>query len=234
MEGILLRRRLLNKKKKKIQLIAQNDPQSPITEQFRLLRNNIHFSAVDMENKTIVVTSPEPSDGKSTTAANLAIVLAQDGKKVILVDADLRKPSIHYTFNLSHTEGLTSVLSRKVSISAAINRTAIPGLHILTSGPVPPNPAKLVHSYAMGFVIEKLKEVFDYVIIDTPPILSVTDAQIIANKCDGVILVISGGKTYRERAKKAKEILENARAQILGVVVNRVKPKKNEYYGNYS
>lgn len=229
-----MRRRLLNKKNRKIQLIAQSNPQSSITEQFRLLRNNIHFSSIDRENKTIVITSPEPSDGKSTTAANLAIVLAQDGKKVILVDVDLRKPSIHYTFSLGNTEGLTGILSRKISISSAINRTTIPGLSILTSGPIPPNPSKLVNSYAMSFVIEKLKEVFDYVIIDTPPILSVTDAQVIANKCDGVILVISGEKTYRERAKKAKEILENARAQILGVVVNQVKPKKNEYYGEYN
>jgi capsular exopolysaccharide synthesis family protein len=220
-----------NQKKRAVQLIAHTHPHSPITEQYRLVRNNIQFSSVDRDIKTILITSPESADGKSMTAANLAIVLAQQEKRVVLVDVDLRKPSVHYTFNVSNMAGITNVLSRKVSLSLATYKTSIPNLDILTSGPIPPNPSELLNSNAMGMVIEELKQMYDYVVFDSPPILSVTDSQSIANKCDGVILVISSGKTYREKAGKAKELLEKARSPILGVVVNRSKSKAAEYYG---
>ena len=155
-----------------------------------------------------MVTSPEPSDGKSTTAANLAIVLAQQGKQVLLVDTDLRKPSVHYTFNVSNMIGLTSVLTKKFSLDRAILKTNVPNLEILTSGPIPPNPSELLNSNAMEIVVAQMNNIFDFIVFDTPPVLAVTDPQIIASKCDGVIMVIASGKTNKDRAMEAKILLE--------------------------
>ncbi|PEQ95989.1 capsular biosynthesis protein [Bacillus sp. AFS006103] len=222
-----------NNGKRPIQLITHENPQSPITEQYRQIRNNIRFASVDKEIKTIVVTSPEPSDGKSTTAANLAIILAQQEKRVILVDADLRRPSIHYAFSVSNLGGLTSVLTWQKSLKTEITTTQVPNLDILTCGPVPPNPSELLNSKAMERVIEELKESYEYVVFDTPPILAVTDSQIMANKCDGVVLVVCSRKTKNYKGLYAKELLEKANSHLLGVVVNGVKVKRNWYYGQY-
>jgi len=222
-----------SKNKKIVNLITQFKPQSPITEQYRLIRNNLHFSSVDKDIKTIVITSPEPSDGKSTTSANLALVLSQQGKRVLLVDADLRKPSIHYAFNLSNIDGLTSVLTKDITLEQAISKTHLSNLDILTSGPIPPNPSELLDSKAMELVIEELKLMYEYVVFDTPPILVVTDSQIMASKCDGVVLVVASRKTKRDRARKAKDLLEKANSIMVGVVVNGVESKKSDYYGHY-
>ncbi|PKR85551.1 CpsD/CapB family tyrosine-protein kinase [Heyndrickxia camelliae] len=222
-----------NPKKKDIKLIAYYKPQSYITEQYRLLKNNIQFSSVDKEIKTIVVTSPEPGDGKSTTSANLAIVLAQQGKRVILVDSDLRKPTIHYTFNTSNLHGLTNVLTKEISLESAILKTHIENLEILTSGKIPPNPSELIESKAMEMILYQLQDWFDCVVIDSPPILAVTDAQILANKCDGVILVVSSGKTKKDAALKSKNILLHANARLIGVVMNGIEQKKGEDYYQY-
>lgn len=202
-------------------------------EQYRLIRNNIHFSSVDKIIQSIVVTSAEAGDGKSTTAANLAIVLSQKGKKVLLVDVDLRKPTVHYAFSISNLDGITSVLTKDSSLGMAITNTTIPNLDILTSGPIPPNPSELLDSQAMDGIMRDLKEDYDYVIYDSPPILAVTDSQTIASKCDGVVMVIASGKTQKDRAIKAKELLEKAGSKMLGVVINRVEEKMNEYYGHY-
>ncbi|WP_102273042.1 CpsD/CapB family tyrosine-protein kinase [Cytobacillus massiliigabonensis] len=226
-------RSLKNKKKNSVPLIAYNEPKGAISEQYRLVRTNIEFSSVDEEIKLIMVTSPEPSDGKSTTAANLAIVLAQQGKQVLLVDADLRKPSIHYTFNISNIVGLTSVLARKESLDKAISNSYIPNLDVLTSGAIPPNPSELLNSKAMDVLLHELRKKFDYVVFDTPPVLAVTDPQVLANKCDGVVFVIYSGKTTKDKAFKAKELLDKLKTQLLGVVVNGVELKKAEFYGQY-
>ena len=227
-------RRLKNKDRKTVHLIAHSHPKLPISEQFRSIRTNIQFSSVDKEIKSIVVTSPEPSDGKSTTAANLAIVLAQQGKHVLLVDTDLRKPSVHYTFNVSNMDGLTSVLTKGITLSEGISKTKVPNLDILTSGPIPPNPSELLDSKAMETMTEELKSMFDYIVFDTPPVLAVTDPQIMANKCDGIVMVVASGKTKKDRAVKAKELMEKAKSQFLGVIVNGVESKKSEYYRQYS
>lgn len=221
------------KGKRSIQLIDYTKPKSPIMEQYRLIRNNIHYSSVDNVIQSIVVTSAEAGEGKSTTAANLAIVLSQNGKKVLLVDVDLRKPTVHYAFSTSNLDGITSVLTRDTSIEMAITNTTIPNLDILTSGPIPPNPSELLNSQAMDGIMRDLKEDYEYVIYDSPPILAVTDSQTIASKCDGVVLVIASGKTQKDRAIKAKELLEKAGSKMLGVVINRVEEKMNEYYGHY-
>ncbi|WP_066260342.1 CpsD/CapB family tyrosine-protein kinase [Neobacillus drentensis] len=228
----MLARKFKIRDKKIVDLIAFNKPNSPITEQYRLIRNNLNFASVDKEIKTITVTSPEPSDGKTTTSANLAIVLAQQGKTVVLVDADLRKPSVHYAFNVSNIDGLTSVLTKDISLVEAIFKTNIPNLDILTSGRIPPNPSELLDSKTMENIMEELKELYDFIIFDTPPILLVTDSQIMANKCDGVVLVVASGKTKKDQGMKAKELLQKANSQVLGVVVNGVRAK-GEYYGYY-
>ncbi|WP_286141412.1 CpsD/CapB family tyrosine-protein kinase [Bacillus sp. BA3] len=219
-----------SKDEKQVNLIAQNNPKSPITEQYRLIRTNIQFSSVDKEIKTIVVTSSEPNDGKSTTAANLAIVLAQEEKNVLLVDADLRKPSVHYAFNLSNIHGLTSVLTKKMGLRKTILNSNVSNLDILTSGPIPPNPSELLNSKAIETAIDELKEIYDYIIFDTPPVLVVPDSQIVANKCDGVIMVVASGKTNKQSAVKAKELLLKANTSLLGVVLNGVETDNSNYY----
>nr|WP_325048668.1 CpsD/CapB family tyrosine-protein kinase [Peribacillus glennii] len=228
-----LSRKLKGKNTKAVNLIAYNQPKLHITEQYRLVRTNILFSSVDRNLKTIIVTSPEPSEGKTTTAANLAIVLAQQGKHVLLVDADLRKPSVHHSFKVSNIQGLTSVLTKKTDLEEAIYKTHVPFLNILTSGPIPPNPAEILDSKAMEMIIEKLKGMFEFVIFDTPPVLAVTDSQIIANKCDGIVMVVASGKTNKEHAVKTKELLEKTKSKIIGVVVNGVDSKRDGYYYEY-
>ncbi|MDQ1144586.1 capsular exopolysaccharide synthesis family protein [Bacillus sp. SORGH_AS 510] len=230
---LLPRKEKNSKGKGSVNLIAYFNTKSPITEQYRQIRNNINFASVDKEIKSIVVTSPEPADGKSTTSANLAIVLAQQGKRVLLVDADLRKPSVHYAFYISNLEGLTSVLTKEKSIKDVISRTNIPNLDVLPCGVIPPNPSELLDSNAMETMINELKVTFDFVIFDTPPILAVPDSQIMANKCDGAILVVSSGKTRKEAAMKSKYLLEKANANMLGVVINGVDSKNGGYIYNY-
>lgn len=228
----------MNRKGKKLRntglnLVAHNDPKSPISEQYRMIRTNIEFTSVDKKIQSIVVTSAVPADGKSTTASNLAIVLAQTGKQVLLVDADLRKPSIHYAFNLSNTQGLTSVLVNQTTLRNAISNIDIPNLSVLTSGPVPPNPSELLNSKKMRLIIEELTEIFDYIIFDTPPVLAVTDPQILSDQCDGTLLVVKNGGTLKEAALKAKELLHRAKVPILGVVLNNMKFKNSSYYYTY-
>ncbi|MGF9775884.1 CpsD/CapB family tyrosine-protein kinase [Priestia aryabhattai] len=224
-----LSRRTKYKSKTLVSLIADTSPKSVIAEQYRLIRTNIEFASVDKNIKSIVVTSPAPGDGKSTTATNLSIVLAQQGKKVILVDADLRKPSLHYTFKLDNMDGLTSVLTKKTNLEKAIIKTHILNLSILTTGLIPPNPSELLNSQVMESLIEELNGKFDYIIFDTPPVLAATDSQVLANKCDGVIMVITRGKTIRNEAAKAKKLLYNTKSHQLGVVLNRVEPNASSY-----
>lgn len=214
-------------------LITYVDPKSPISEQYRTIRTNIEFSSVDAEIKTLMVTSPGPAEGKSTTAANLAVVFAQQAKKVLLVDTDLRKPTVHYTFNQNNTYGLTSVLSKQIALSDAVNLTDQPYLTVLTSGPIPPNPAELLGSKAMEQFLEEAKEEYDFVLFDTPPVLAVTDAQILANRTDGVLLVVYSGKTEMEEASKAKDLLTAAKGKLLGMVLNHKKLQSSDYYYYY-
>jgi capsular exopolysaccharide synthesis family protein len=214
-------------------LIANLDPKSPISEQYRTIRTNIQYSSVDKEIKTLMVTSSGPAEGKSTTVANLAVVFAQLGKKVLLVDADLRKPTVHRTFGVNNLFGFTTVLTKQATLGSTVLETDEKDLYILTSGPVPPNPAELISSKSMEQFIEEAKEQFDYVLFDTPPLLAVADPQILANKVDGSIFVVFSGKTDIDQAKKAKELLENAQSKLVGVVLNHKEVKNNEYYYYY-
>jgi protein-tyrosine kinase len=214
-------------------LITMTNPKSPISEQYRTIRTNIQFSAVDQEYRSIMVTSSGPGEGKSTTTANLAVVFAQQGKKVLMVDADMRKPTVHYTFRLNNHIGLTNVLTKQATLEKAVRETEQENLFILPSGPIPPNPAELLGSKAMEEVLLNAYELFDIIIFDTPPVLAVTDAQVLANKCNGVVLVVSSGKTENEMATKAKELLLNAKAKLLGVVLNNKEQKESQYYYYY-
>ncbi|GKU84886.1 CpsD/CapB family tyrosine-protein kinase [Niallia sp. NCCP-28] len=221
---------LLDSKRK---LITKYDPKSPISEQYRTIRTNILFSSVDEEIRTLMVTSSGPGEGKSTTAANLAVVFAQQGKTVLLVDADLRKPTVHYTFNTLNTSGLTSVLTNQMPLMEAVLTNDEKNLFILPSGPIPPNPSELLSSRAMQHFMEKGLEEFDIILFDTPPVLAVTDAQILANICQGSVLVVSSGTTEKDSLVKTKELLSASNGKILGVVLNNKKQDKNSSYYYY-
>lgn len=217
----------------KRKVITMTNPKSPVSEQYRTIRTNIEFSAVDSDIKSIMVTSAGPGEGKSTTISNLAVVFASQEKKVLLVDADLRKPTVHYTFNVNNITGLTNVLTKRTSLDTAIAETNEPNLFILTSGPIPPNPAELLGSRAMREFLEAAYQEFDVVLFDTPPVLAVADAQILANHCDGSILVARCGETQIEQAKKARDLIQSAKGKLLGVVLNHKKLRSSQYYYYY-
>ena len=217
----------------KRRLLAHNSPKDPVAEQFRTIRTNIQFSGADQEIKSLVLTSSGPAEGKSTTASNLATVYAQQGLKTLLIDADLRKPTAHYTFRLENHAGLTNVLTRQSTLGQAVQETEVRDLYMLTSGPIPPNPSELLSSNQMEELLKEMKQQFDMVIFDTPPILAVADAQILANQVDASILVVSSGKTDKEAALKAKDLLVNAKSKLLGVVLNNRKVESGNYYYYY-
>jgi capsular exopolysaccharide synthesis family protein len=210
------------------QLVLLTDPRSAAAEAYRTLRTNIQFASLDREVRTIAITSPGAGDGKSTTLANLAIAMAEGGHRVIVVDADLRRPGLHTLFGLANREGLTTaVLSDDTRLP--LQDTPVPGLRLLTSGPLPPNPAELVGSRRLDRVLSLLRDVADYVLFDTPPAAALSDAATLAARVDGVILVIGAGRTKRDLARRAKEQLERVKAHILGVVLAGVRTDTSLY-----
>ncbi|PAV31101.1 capsular biosynthesis protein [Virgibacillus profundi] len=214
-------------------LIAKLNPKSPITEQYRTVRTNLQFASVDEELTSMLVTSSGPGEGKSMTTANLAVVYAQQGKKVLLIDADLRKPTVHYTFRLDNLRGLSNILVGGSTLIEAINQTDVDNLDVISCGPIPPNPAELLASRKMKQVLTEAKMSYDIVIFDTPPVLAVTDAQILANIVDGSLLVVRSKHTEIEAATRAKEALEPASAKLLGTVLNDREKKESNYYYYY-
>lgn len=217
----------------KRRLLAHNSPKDPVAEQYRTIRTNIQFSGADQDIKSLLLTSSGTAEGKSTTASNLAAVYAQQGLKVLLIDADLRKPTAHYTFRLENHAGLTNVLTRQSTLGQAVQETEVRDLYVLTSGPIPPNPSELLASNQMEELLKETKKQFNMVIFDTPPILAVADAQILANQVDASILVVSSGKTDKEAALKAKELLVHAKSKLLGAVLNNRKTDSGNYYYYY-
>jgi non-specific protein-tyrosine kinase len=212
-------------------LIALRDPRSPAAEAYRTLRTNIQFSSLDKPLHTLLATSTAPDEGKSTTLANLAITMAQAEQRVILVDCDLRRPSLHALFDLPNDAGLTSMILSPEE-AEPLQESGVPGLRLLTSGPLPPRPADILGSKRMEAVIARLRDEADIVLFDTPPVVAVTDAAVLATRMDGVLLVFQAGTTSRERARQARQILEKVKANIVGVVLNNAEVEKEYgYYG---
>lgn len=214
-------------------LVVHTNPKSCVAEQFRTLRTNINFSSPDADIRTIVVTSATIGEGKSTTSANLAVVFAQEGKKVLLVDGDMRRPTAHHTFRMGNLQGLSTVLTHQIAAEQAIRSTDVENLELLTCGPIPPNPSELLASRSMDVLIKELKKKYDLIIFDAPPVLSVTDGQILANKCEGTILVVNSGKTEKEKAAKAKEVILASNTRLIGAVLNNFKISKGSSYYQY-
>lgn len=212
--------------------LINNNMKSITAESYRTLRTNIQFLNFDKEIKTIIVTSSEPKDGKSTISINLAISLGLSGKKVLLIDGDIRKPQIHKYIGLNNKKGLTSILLSDVSNYKEIIYPYfdLNTLSILTSGVVPPNPSELLGSNKMRSFMKIVKKDFDIVIIDTPTVGIVTDAMILSSIVDGVILVCEEGRTKIDTLRNTKILLENVEANILGVVINKINVKKDKIY----
>ncbi len=205
-------------------LITVADPRSPVSEAYRTLRTNLDFSSLDKPIKTMLVTSAGPEEGKSTVLANLAVTTAQAGRKVILVDCDLRRPTLHNIFNLKNDVGLTTMVVDDAAMeSPPLQDTGVEGLQLVSSGPLPPNPSELLGSRRMEEIIAALLERADVVLFDAPPVVAVTDAAVLATKVDGVLLVINAGGTKRDYARAAKARLEKVNANLLGAVLNNVR-----------
>lgn len=216
----------------KRRLIVQEDAKSPIAEAYRTLRTNIQFSKSDGELKTIMFTSSGPGEGKSTTTSNTAVALAQSGKRIILMDCDLRKPVQHKIFT-KRNKGVTNSLVEEVSPLELLQETEVDNLRLLPSGPIPPNPSELLGADRMQQMIECLKEHCDLLIIDAPPVVAVTDASVLAAKVDGIVLVVNAGSNRPEMVQKAKDLLIKAKGHILGVVLNRVEIEEEHAYYYY-
>jgi len=217
-------------------LITHFDPRSPVSEAYRTLRTNLQFSKIEGSIKAILVTSSGPKEGKSTSIANLAITLAQMGSKVVLIDTDLRRPVIHSIFGHKKEEGLTNYIMDQIPLENAIKDTMVDNLKIITSGILPPNPSELLGSTKMEDLIAKLKEKYDLILFDSPPVIAVTDAAVLSTKVDCVFLVVSSGQTNKDAIVRATTLLENVKARILGAVLNNVDYENNygsSYYQYY-
>ncbi|MCA9949434.1 MAG: CpsD/CapB family tyrosine-protein kinase [Anaerolineales bacterium] len=211
-------------------LITLTDPRSPVSEAYRTLRTNLSFYSLDHPIHTLVVTSPSPNEEKSTAVANLAVTLAQSGKRTILVDCDLRRPSLHTLFDLEAEPGLTNYILGE-SEELPLQETAVENLWLLSSGQKPPNPADMLGSQKLDQIISTLVDKADIVLFDAPPVIAVTDAAVLGAKVDGVLLVLTSGRTRRDHAERAKETLEKAKIRIVGAALTNA--PKDSAVGSY-
>jgi succinoglycan biosynthesis transport protein ExoP len=214
------------------------DPKSVAAECCRSIRTNILFMSPDRPLKTMVVTSPSPQEGKTTTAINLGVTMAEAGGRVLIIDTDMRRPRLHRSFGVPNQTGISSVIVGKVTLEEAIKRTDVPNLDVLTCGPVPPNPSELLHTARFGAVLAECAKLYDRIILDSPPTSAVTDPAVLGNLADGVVLVIKAGETTREAAMHARRQLATAKARLFGVVVNAIDFSNpaygyEYYYRNY-
>lgn len=215
-----------------VNLTTVIEPQSVITEQIKTIRTNVNFAAANREFRTLMITSSVQGEGKSTVSANLAVEYAKEGLNVLLVDADLRRPTIHKTFGLDNQVGLTSWLAQQVTDINQAVQTSIENLFIMTSGPIPPNPAELLGSSRMTEFLTNVTRDLDLIIVDAPPILPVTDAQLLASKVDGSVLVVRQNVAQKAAVRDAVALLKHAKANVLGAVLNDVQDHSHHgYYG---
>lgn len=212
--------------------IVDKLPKSITAESYRSLRTNIQYSSIDKQVKTLVVTSSNAGEGKSTVAGNLAYTFFQNGKRVLIIDCDLRKPSLHRKFNVSNEEGLTDVLVGTSKLNNVMKKID-DNLYLLTTGTLPPNPAEIIGSNTMENFLEQCKINFDYIILDTPPVQAVADAQILSTKVDGTIIVVRAGVTKKEDVHDTVNTLKKVNANIIGTVLHAVDSSKNKYYYYY-
>jgi capsular exopolysaccharide synthesis family protein len=217
-----------------IGLVTIDDPMAPASESYRSLRMNLQFAALDRKLRTLLITSPGPSEGKTTTLANLAVTMAQMEQRVVIVDCDLRRPYLNKLFGLGNDTGVTTMMVDDEALAnPPLQETSIEGLRLLASGPLPPRPSDLLGSQRMGKIIERLLQDADIVLFDAPPVMSATDAAVLATQVDGVLLVVNAGETKREQVRNAIERLQKVNANIVGSVLNNVPLDINmtSYYG---
>ena len=214
-------------------LITHVDPRSPVAEAYRSMRTNLAFARAQQSPQAIVVASPGPSDGKSTTVANLAITFAQQGQRTLLIDADLRRAVLDKGFNVGRSPGLTEVIIGEHTLDDVVHETGVPNLSIVASGRFPPNPAELLGSTRMQEILHEAKARFDVVLLDSPPLLAVTDAAVLSTMVDGVVLVIRTERTKRDAVRRALGHLRSVRGRLLGAVLNDVDMRSGAYYGSY-
>lgn len=214
-------------------LITQENPKSFVAEAYRTLRTNMGFTEMDRPCRTVLVTSVHPMEGKSTITANLAVVMAQAGHKVLVVDCDLRKPRQHQIFNVSNQSGLTNCLLNRATVAETVHSSIADNFSLLTSGPIPPNPSEILSSEYTRAFWAGLKDHYNYIFIDSPPVLTVADAAILSSQVDGVLLVFASGSTRIDHAREARDQLNKANAHIIGVVLNRAKIAKSKYQYYY-
>ncbi len=214
--------------------ITMTEPRSPTAEAYRKLRTNVSFTSVDRPLKTILVTSPEPGEGKSTTISNLGVVLAQSGKRVMIADCDLRHPRVHAYFGLTNRVGLSSLFSPATLMHNVSRQTQVDNLSVITTGSLPPNPSELMGSQRLQEILEKIGQTADIILIDTPPVLAVTDATALASSIDGVLLVVRPGTTRISAVRQSLDQLRQVNARVLGVVLNDVKTRGGAYGYHYN
>jgi len=216
-------------------IIIHSEPKSPVSKAYRVIRTNIQYYSVDKAIKTIVITSSVPLEGKTTITANLAISFAQMGSKVLLIDADLRKPKIHKIFWVRNNKGLTNYLTCHDDYHKYVRQSSIQNLNILTSGVIPPNPSELLNSEAMKQFIKDARNEYDIILMDSPPVCNVTDASIISTYADGTILVVNSGKVTIEELKNSAALLKKVNANLIGAILNNYNNYKTSgrYYHEY-
>jgi succinoglycan biosynthesis transport protein ExoP len=214
-------------------LVTAKAPKSPPAEAYRTLRSNINFSLLDQPAKTFLITSAGAGEGKSMTAANLAVAMAQAGRSVIIVDSDMRRPELHQFYETPGSPGLTDLLTGEASLSDVLHETGIPNLRLIPSGAPPPNPAELLSSDRMGEVLKELERESDVCILDSPPVLAVTDAMVLSARVDQTVLVAESGRVTKDAFREMKRLIQTARGNILGVVINKMRPKSSDYYYYY-
>jgi len=233
-DGPNSKRLVIASSKEAVELVTQVRPQSQMAESYRALRTSLLLSNLGAPPKVIMVTSALPQEGKTTTSINCAVVLAQKGVRVLLIDADLRRPSIHKTLGMGPRSGLSNVLTGSTTLEQAITRTAIlPNLFVMPAGTPPPNPAELLASANMRDVLAQLREQYDHIVLDTPPSLSVTDAVVLSPRADAVVLVIRSSQTTKQALRRARDILAQVSAKVVGVLLNAVDLTSPDYYYYY-
>jgi capsular exopolysaccharide synthesis family protein len=215
------------------ELLSGHDPLSSFAESYRALRTSLLLSSAEHAPRTMLITSSHPAEGKTTIVANTAISLAQTGARVLVLDADMRRPRCHKILSTKNDTGLSTYLSRDVSLDKVIIQHDIPNLYVMPAGPVPPNPSELLSSVKLGYLVAELQDQFDHIIIDSPPVIHVTDALIISPHVDGVVIVVKSNHTPREAVQRAKQALADVNAKIFGVVLNCIDLNTESYYYNY-